>query len=90
MKKLAGGGIKRSNVDTVNIGSKVTILLRSTDGEEEELTFVLTENFGDSKVDSVSINSPMGRCVMGNNVGFEGHYTVRDCTFHVKILKIDN
>ena len=71
----------------VVIGSEVTVQLEF-DGEKEEETYTITGGFGNISQNIVSVESPLGNCLMGKTVGFEGDYTVNGITTLVKIVKI--
>lgn len=73
----------------VSVGSKVTVSLKYPFEDEEELTFCLTGDFGSANIDDVSVNSPIGECILGKEVGFEGQYTVNGNDILVKILRVD-
>ena len=77
--------------DTVKIGSQVTVSIkRSIKGEVKIRSFCLTGNFGDTNSKCVSVNSPMGECIIGKKVGFEGKYTVNGNDVFIKIESISN
>lgn len=75
--------------DKVQIDSKVTVSLRGyLDEEEETFSFILKGEFGTTGDGEVSINSPIGECIFGKKVGYEGMYTVNGNDFSVKILNV--
>lgn len=77
--------------DIVGVGSYVTVSLKFSQEEaEEELSFFLTGNFGDASSEYVSINSPIGECIIGKRVGYEGKYTVNGNEIFVKIKSVSN
>lgn len=76
--------------DVVGVGSYVTVSLKFSQEEEEELSFFLTGNFGDASSEYVSINSPIGECIVGKRVGHEGKYTVNGNEIFVKIKSVSN
>lgn len=77
--------------DTVKIGSQVTVSIkRSIKGEVKIRSFCLTGNFGDTNSKCVSVNSPMGECIIGKKVGFEGKYTVNGNDVFIRIESISN
>lgn len=71
----------------VSIGSKVTVKLEF-DGEEEEETYTITGGYGNMLKNIVSIQSPLGQCLINKTVGFEGSYTVDGNVTVVKIVEI--
>lgn len=71
----------------VVIGSKVTVKLEF-DGEEEEETYTITGGYGNMLKNIVSIQSPLGQCLINKTVGFEGSYTVNGNVTVVKIVEI--
>lgn len=77
------------NEDVVNIGSNVTVIIQFLEEDFEEYSFTL-DSIGDSEKNIVSINSPLGECVFGKSLGFEGNYKVNENIVHVKITSIIN
>ena len=75
--------------DKIKIGSNVTVLLKYSEEDEEELSFVMLD-LRDSKNNSISINSPIGELIKGQKVGFTGKYTVGENIIHVKVLSVKN
>ncbi len=71
----------------VAIGSKVTVKLKF-DGVEEEETYTITGGYGNMLKNIVSIESPLGKCLIDKTVGFEGSYTVNENVTEVKIVEI--
>ena len=71
----------------VAIGSKVTVKLKF-DGIEEEETYTITGGYGNMLKNIVSIESPLGKCLIDKTVGFEGSYTVNENVTEVKIVEI--
>ncbi len=71
----------------VAIGSKVTVKLKF-DGVEEEETYTITGGYGNMLKNIVSIESPLGKCLIDKTVGFEGSYTVNGNVTVVKIVEI--
>lgn len=79
---------KTNNADgKVAIGSKVTVKLKF-DGVEEEETYTITGGYGNMLKNIVSIESPLGKCLIDKTVGFEGSYTVNGNVTVVKIVEI--
>ena len=76
---------KVKSSDVVGVGSHVTVSLKFSQEDEEELSFFLTGNFGEASSEYVSINSPIGECIVGKRVGYEGKYTVNGNEIFVKI-----
>lgn len=72
----------------VSIGSKVTVE-SDFDGEKEVGVYTITGGFGDVMKNIVSTEAPMGICIMGKSVGFEGSYTVNGIVTVVKIISIE-
>lgn len=73
----------------VNIGSKVTINMIFSDDDDEEYTFTLG-SVQNMKEDVISVNSPLGECVLGKSVGFEGKYKVKESEIKIQIKSITN
>ena len=71
----------------VAIGSKVTVKLKF-DGVEEEETYTITGGYGNMLKNIVSIESPLGKCLIDKTVGFEGSYTVNENVTEVKMVEI--
>ena len=71
----------------VAIGSKVTVKLKF-DGVEEEETYTITGGYGNMLKNIVSIESPLGKCLIDKTVGFEGSYTENGNVTVVKIVEI--
>ena len=71
----------------VAIGSKVTVKLKF-DGVEEEETYTITGGYGNMLKNIVSIESPLGKCLIDKTVGFEGSYKVNGNVTVVKIVEI--
>ena len=72
----------------VAIGSKVTVKLEFDGEEEEEETYTITGGYGNMLKKIVSIQSPLGQCLINKTVGFEGSYTVNGNVTVVKIVEI--
>ena len=82
---------KVKSSDIVGVGSHVTVSLKFSQEEAaEELSFFLTGNFGEASSEYVSINSPIGECIVGKRVGYEGKYTVNGNEIFVKIKSVSN
>lgn len=81
---------KVKSSDIVGVGSHVTVSLKFSHEEEEELSFFLTGNFGDASSEYVSINSPIGECIVGKRAGYEGKYIVNGNEIFVKIKTVSN
>ena len=81
---------KVKSSDVVGVGSHVTVSLKFSQEDEEELSFFLTGNFGEASSEYVSINSPIGECIVGKRVGYEGKYTVNGNEIFVKIKSVSN
>ena len=71
----------------VAIGSKVTVKLEFEDEEKEE-TYTITGGYGNMLKNIISTQSPLGQCLIGKTVGFEGSYTVNENVIVVKIVEI--
>ena len=77
-----------NNADSkVAIGSKVTVKLKF-DGVEDEETYTIIGGYGIMLKNIVSIESPLGKCLIDKTVGFEGSYTVNGNVTVVKIVEI--
>ena len=71
----------------VEVGKVVTVNLQRARYGEEQLTFRMTDGTDDS-LEITSINSPLGRCILGQKEGFEGEYSVLSDTIKVKVIGI--
>ncbi len=73
--------------EQVNIND--TILLRMTyaadDIEEGEYKLVGTD--GNSQINEISINSPIGKAIFQRKIGEESPFSVKEATYKVKILE---
>ena len=56
----------------IKVGSEIRVYMEYSDGDGEEDTFILTGGQGKINENKVSVNSPIGECVLGKTVGFEG------------------
>ena len=74
--------------DIVSYGAKVDLHLICED-EKETITILLSDSDEKSNLDKISLNSPLGKVIYKQKVGYEGKYTVKNDTFTVKILKIE-
>lgn len=77
-----------SENNTVKVGSKIRVYLEYSEDDSEEDTFILTGGQGTTEGNKVSLNSPIGECILGKEVGFEGYYKVNGNTIKIKILEI--
>ena len=77
--------VKEVNKNVATIGSKVTVNMKFNDEESEEITFLLVGDFEGE----TSINSPMGKCINGKQVGFKGKYKINENIVSVELLKIE-
>ena len=73
----------------IKVGSKIRVYMEESDGYGEEDTFILTGGQGKFDENKVSINSPIGECILGKTVGFEGKYSVNGNIIKIKVLKVD-
>ena len=79
-----------SDTNVVNYGARVTIKLTCNNEDFP----VDTIRFSDSNIDfsdltCVSANSPLGKVIYQEQVGFIGHYNVGSNIFKVEILNIE-
>ena len=77
---------EKSNGKVV-IGSKVTVEFEF-DGEKEYESYTITGGFGNMAKNIVSVESPLGKCIINKPVGFEGSYKVKENCIGIKIVKI--
>ncbi len=70
-------------------GSKIRVYMEYADGDGEEDTFILTGGNGKINENKISINSPIGKCVLGKTAGFEGQYSVNGNITKIKVLKVE-
>lgn len=73
----------------IKVGSKIRVYMEYSDGDGEEDTFILTGGQGKINENKVSVNSPIGECVLGKKVGFEGQYSVNRNIIKIKVLKVE-
>ena len=73
----------------IKVGSKIKVYMQYSNGYSEEDTFILTGGQGKINENKISLNSPIGKCVLGKTVGFEGQYSVNRDTIKIKILKVE-
>ena len=72
----------------VKVGSEVRVYMEYSDGDGEEETFILTGGHGKITENKISVNSPLGECVLGKAVNFKGQYSVNGNVIKVKVLEI--
>ena len=75
----------------VRVGTKVKVeITGSKMNSSEQISFTLTddERFQHSP-GNVHVDSPLGRCIIGQPVGFQGEYAVLESNLKVVILKIE-
>lgn len=77
------------NENIATIGAKITVNLRFNEEEAEVMTFSLVGDFENDGYSKISINSPLGKCIAGKNVGFKGKYSVDTNNVSVELLKIE-
>lgn len=77
------------NEGAIKVGSKLKVYMEYSDGDCEENTFILTGGKGKINENKVSVNSPIGECVFGKTVGFEGQYSVNGNIIKIKVLKVE-
>lgn len=77
------------NGNIIKVGSKIRVYMEYSDGDSEEDTFILTGGQGKINENKVSVNSPIGECVLGKEVGFEGQYSVNGDIIKIKVLKVE-
>lgn len=73
----------------IKVGSEIRVYMEYSDGDGEEDTFILTGGQGKINENKVSVNSPIGECVLGKTVGFEGQYSVNGNIIKIKVLKVE-
>lgn len=76
------------NGNIIKVGSKIRVYIKYSDEDGEEDTFILTGGQGKINENKVSVNSPIGECVLGKEVGFEGLYSVNGNIIKIKVLEI--
>lgn len=77
------------NGNIIKVGSKIRVYMEYSDGDGEEDTFILTGGQGKINENKVSVNSPIGECVLGKEVGFEGRYSVNGNIIKIKVLEVE-
>ncbi len=73
----------------IKVGSKIRVYMEYSDGNSEEDTFILTGGQGKISENKVSVNSPIGECILGKTLGFEGQYSVNGNIIKIKVLKVE-
>lgn len=73
----------------IKVGSEIRVYMEYSDGNSEEDTFILTGGQGKFNENKVSVNSPIGECILGKAVGFEGQYSVNGDIIKIKVLKVE-
>lgn len=73
----------------IKVGSEIRVYMEYSDGGGEEDTFIITGGQGKINENKVSVNSPIGECVLGKTVGFEGQYSVDGNIIKIKVLKVE-
>ena len=73
----------------IKVGYKIRVYMEYSDGDVEEDTFILTGGQGKINENKVSVNSPIGECVLGKTVGFKGQYSVNGNIIKIKVLKVE-
>jgi len=72
--------------DRVNFGSQVVVLNQDS---EEEKTFIIVGTFETNpSLNKISNISPLGRVLLGKNVGDEVEFIINGTTFYYEILSI--
>lgn len=56
----------------IKVGSKIRVYMEYSDGDGEEDTFILTGGQGKIDENKVSVNSPIGKCVLGKKMDMKG------------------
>lgn len=77
------------NGNIIKVGSKIRVYMKYSNDEDEENTFVLTGGQGKINENKISVNSPIGECVLGKEVGFEGQYNVNGNIIEIKVLEVE-
>lgn len=73
----------------IKVGSEIRVYMEYSDGDSEENTFILTGGQGKIDENKISVNSPIGKCILGKTVGFEGQYSVNENIIKIKVLKVE-
>ena len=83
--------IELSNKDetVITVGSKIRVCMEYSDEDREEETFILTGGQGKINENKVSVNSPIGECILGKKAGFVGKYSVNEKIIKIKVLKVE-
>ena len=82
--------VNTKDSNKVTVGTKVKVLLQYAKDDQEECIFTIIGEFGNMDPNTVSMNSPVAKCILGQSVGFEGTYTVNSNKIGVKILSLTN
>ena len=78
------------NSDKVGIGSEVKLKLRYAPNDEEELILKVTDYLKGDEVDTISISSPLGKCIYCKEKDFKGNFEVNGHTIEVEIISLSN
>lgn len=76
------------NDGIIKVGSEIRVYMEYSDGDDEEDTFILTGGQGKINENKISVNSPLGECVLGKAKNFEGQYSVNGNIIKVKVLEV--
>ena len=81
---------KMNTEGKIKIGSKVKVLLVFSESDTDEISVMLKSRSSlDSNDDVISIESPLGNCLLEKAVGDETEYKVGNNIVHVKVLSVD-
>lgn len=72
----------------IKVGSEIRVYMKYSDGDGEEDTFILTGGQGKINENKISVNSPLGECVLGKTADFEGQYNVNGNIIKIKVLEV--
>ena len=72
----------------VGFGSIVTVNIGSSDSPKEKETFLVSDSDEESEYYKISINSPIGKAIFNQEVGYVGNYDVNGKKWQVEILDI--
>lgn len=73
--------------EQVNINDRVLLRMTYSADDIEEGEYKLVGTDGNSQINEISINSPIGKAIFQRKIGEESPFRVKEATYKVKILE---